>query len=172
MKNCFAGPLNLFIYVEDFQHITVFFRVYCAVIHCFHVASRYIVRTEFTLTVCSVRACVLLDCKIQLLFQFPFLFDILNQCDNLIFRHFFVSPSLHACSCAVLPASLPLRLSSPLSSLLALSLFLPRAHRCRCLPPSFHTASPFLSPPLPSPLLLFVYLHAGSPLLPSLSSSS
>lgn len=72
----------------------------------------------FTVLTLSVQCmCVLLDCKIQLLFQFPFLFDILNQCDNLTFRHFLFSPFLSPA--ASLPfflppvCMLPLRLSLP-----------------------------------------------------------
>lgn len=74
-------------------------------IHCFHATSRYFIWTVFTLIVCSVSLCVLLDCQILLLFQFLLLFDILNQCDNLIFRHFLFSPSLSAYSSANLPVT-------------------------------------------------------------------
>lgn len=94
--------------------------------------------TVFTLAVCSVSVCVLLDCKIQLLSQFPLLFGILNQCDNLIFRHFLFSPSAY--SSAVLPASrltLPLRLSFPV-------------------------LLPSLSPSLPVRIVVCVYLHAST----------
>lgn len=106
--------------------------------------------TVFTLTVCCVCVCVLLDCKIQLLFQFSLLFDILNQCDNLMFRHFLFSPFLSAYSSAVLPASrlmLPLRLS-----FLALAF---------SLPPFLSGATPSSATTsiLPRHLSLHPYLH-------------
>lgn len=108
-------------------------------IHCFHAASRYFIWTVFTLVACSVSLCVLLDCQILLLFQFLLLFDILNQCDNLIFRHFLFSPPLSAYSSANLPVTRLLGLLSVFFPF-SLPLFLSRTHRCLRLPPHFHTS--------------------------------
>lgn len=110
---------------------------------------------------CAV--CVLLDCTIKLFFHFPLLFDILNQCDNLMFRHFLFSPSLSAYSSAVLPASrlmLPLRLSF-LTLPFSLPLFLSGAHRCLQLV-YLHSSTP----PLSLPFLTFIFTIC-LPILPS-----
>lgn len=134
--------------------------------------------TVFALTVCGV--CVLLLCKIQLLFQFPLLLGILNQCDSLIFRHFLFSPSLLPPSSRLMlpltffpsfpPLTLPLLFPPlPVGRSLVVCVSLHRSASPLSLP--FFLFSFSQSPSLSPTCLLFVLLHAGSLLPPSLSSS-
>ena len=110
-----------------------------------------------------LRVYVLLDCKIQLLFQFPLLLDILNQCDNLIFRHFLLSLCLLLCCSSCLQTSVATQALIPSFPPFLLLLFLSGVHCHLLLPPSLPTTSVspwlFLTPsffwsvsPFPHPL--------------------
>lgn len=131
---------------KDFHSVTVFLRVCCTMIHGFHAVGRYM----HCVCTHSFVVCVLLHCRIQVLFRCSSMFD---QCNILNFQAF---PTLCLHFSAALPGSslmLPLRLP-----------FLVRS--CHRHPPQIEHF-----PSSPAKLHL-VRLHADSPLLWSPFSSS
>lgn len=130
---------------KDFHSVTVFLRVCCTMIHGFHAVGRYM----HCVCTHSFVVCVLLHCRIQVLFRCSSMFD---QCNILNFQAFPTLPPLFCCSSWLQPhAATQTSFPSPF------------------LPPTPPQIEHFPSSPAK---LHLVRLHADSPLLWSPFSSS